>query len=246
MAGHSKWANIKHKKDRNDAAKSNVFAKMSRLITTAVQEGGGIGDPEKNVKLRLAVERARTFNMPKDNIARAIDKGMGNSSAQMHELVYEAFGSSGSAMIITAITDKSTRTVSDIKSILDKNGGKFASPGAVAHLFSQCGYIELDRQVFGEEQMYDVFDALEGIDIEELDDVYSMYIPFQNVGKVASVIGSVAGDSQVKVLDVVYRPHSPIEVSVDEYTKVEHLMRVLDDNDDVQNVYVNVYTSSDQ
>lgn len=246
MAGHSKWANIKHKKDRNDAAKSNIFAKMSRLITTAVQEGGGIGDPEKNVKLRLAVERARTFNMPKDTIARAIDKGMGNSSAQMHEMVYEAFGPSGSAMIITAITDKPTRTVSDIKSILDKNGGKFATPGAVAHLFSLCGYVEFAKDTLTEEQMYDIFDVLDGMDIEETDDVYSMYVSFQNVGKTASVVGSVTGNMNEATLDVLYRPVSPIEVSVQEYTKVEQIVDALENNDDVQNVYVNVYPSSQQ
>lgn len=246
MAGHSKWANIKHKKEAKDAARSNIFAKMSRLITTAVQEGGGIGDPEKNVKLRLAVERARSFNMPKDNIARAIDKGMGNNSAQMHELVYEAFGPSGSAMIITAITDKSTRTVSDIKSMLDKNGGKMATPGAVGHMFVQCGYVELEKSSITEEQLYAVFDELEGLDLEEGESSYSMYIPFQNIGKINAVLGSQAGITGAKRMEILYKPNSPIEVSVDEYTKVEHLMDVLENNDDVQSVFVNVYTSDEQ
>lgn len=243
MAGHSKWANIKHKKEAKDAQRSNIFAKMSRLVTTAVQEGGGIGDPEKNLKLRLAVERARSCNMPKDTIQRAIDKGLGTGALQMKELVYEGFGPGGSALMITAITDKSTRTISEIKQILDKNGGKIASPNAVSHLFVQCGYVEMNRADVTEEQAYDMFDALEGIDMEEDDEAYIFFIPFAQAGKVQQVLRSAGIQSAPKTLDIMYKPFSPIEIDVDMMEKVEHLVDTLENNEDVQNVYTNVYTA---
>ncbi len=243
MAGHSKWANIKHKKEAKDAQRSNIFAKMSRLVTTAVQEGGGIGDPEKNLKLRLAVERARSFNMPKDTIQRAIDKGLGTGALQMKELVYEGFGPGGSALMITAITDKSTRTISEIKQILDKNGGKIASPNAVSHLFVQCGYVEIARMAMTEEQAYDLFDTLEGIDMEEDDEAYIFFIPFAQAGKVQQVLRSAGIQSAPRVLDIIYKPLSPIEIDATMMEKVEHLVDKLENNDDVQNVYTNVYTA---
>ncbi len=243
MAGHSKWANIKHKKEAKDAQRSNIFAKMSRLVTTAVQEGGGIGDPDKSLKLRLAVERARSFNMPKDTIQRAIDKGMGTGALQMKELVYEGFGPGGSAFMITAITDKSTRTVSELKQILDKNGGKIASPNAVSHLFVQCGYVEIRRADCTEEQVYDAFDELEGLDMEEDDESYILYVPFSQAGKIQQVLSSGGRQITPLTIDVIYKPLSPIEVDSSVMEKVEHLVDMLENSDDVQNVYTNVYTS---
>jgi YebC/PmpR family DNA-binding regulatory protein len=240
MAGHSKWANIKHKKEAQDAKRSNAFAKMSRLITTAVQEGGGIGDPDKNVRLRLAVDRARAVNMPKDTIQRAIDKATGAGATTMKELVYEAFGPGGSALMITAITDNSNRTISEVKSLLDKNGGKMANQNAVSHLFTQCGVLELDKKQVSEEQAFDVFDQLNGIDVEDTPEAYILYIPFENIGKSRTVLADVTGSESPKSLDVYYLPKSPIVVDSSVMEKVERLVELLENHDDVQAVSANV------
>lgn len=239
MAGHSKWANIKHKKEAKDVARSNVFAKMSKLVTTAVQEGGGIGDVDKNFRLRLAVDRAKAVNMPKENIQRAIDKATGAGAAVMKELVYEAFGPGGTAMIVTAITDNSNRTTSEVKQLLDKNGGKLASQNAVAHLFTHCGVLELDRGSVEEAHAFEIFDQLSGIDLEESKESYIMYIPFENIGKVRGVLGIVTGNEEMKGLEAYYLAGSPIEVEPAVMEKIEHLVGLLEDHDDVQQVYGN-------
>lgn len=240
MAGHSKWANIKHKKEAKDAQRSNTFTKMSRLITSAVQEGNGIGDPNKNFRLRLAVDRARAVNMPKDTIQRAIDKGMGAGSGSLKELLYEAFGPGGTAFIITAITDNSNRTTSEVKQILDKNGGKLAGHNAVSHLFVQCGIVECDKTHMTEERAFELFDALNGFEFEESNETYILYIPFENVGKVRSFIGDESSQNALKSLEVSYIAHDPIVISPEVMEKVEHLSGLLEDHDDVQNVYCNV------
>ena len=239
MAGHSKWANIKHKKQAKDAQRSNIFAKMSRLITTAVQEGGGIGDPEKNFKLRLAVERAKAVNMPKDTIQRAINKASGADAAQMKENVYEGFGPGGTAFVIATITDNSNRTLSEVKQILDKNGGKIASQNAVLHLFTQCGVVELDKATVSEEQAFELFDTLQGIDFEDIDTSYIMYIPFENIGKVKDTLSTHTQGIQPKTLDTYYLPQSPIDLDGEMIKKVERLSDILEEHDDVQSVYTN-------
>lgn len=239
MAGHSKWANIKHKKEAKDAARSNIFAKMSRLVTTAVQEGGGIGDVDKNFKLRLAVDRAKAVNMPKENIQRAIDKATGAGAAVLKELVYEAFGPGGTALMITAITDNSNRTTSEVKQILDKNGGKLASQNAVSHLFTHCGVLELDKTRVQEQQAFEVFDQLSGIDFEEEEASYIMYIPFENIGKVRGVLGTASIQDSMKALDPYYLAISPITIEPTMMEKIEHLTDLIEGHDDVQQVFGN-------
>ena len=240
MSGHSKWANIKHKKEAKDAQRSNVFSKMSRLLATAVQEGGGIADPEKNFKLRLAVDRAKAANMPKDTIQRAIDKASGAGAEQMKEMVYEGFGPGGSALMISAITDNGNRTFSEIRQIVDKAGGKIAGKGAVSHLFTKCGVIELDKSKVTEQQAFELFDKLEGIDLEDGDETYIVFVPFDAIGRVKEVLGTVAAGVDPKALDVYYLPSSPIDVDSSTLDKIERLADNLEDHDDVQNVYTNV------
>ncbi len=236
MSGHSKWANIKRKKGLNDAARSNVFTKMARLITSAVMEGGGIPDPAHNFKLRLAVDRAKAVNMPKDTIQRAIDKGSGANGVKMKEVIYEGFGPGNSALIITALTDNPNRTIPEIKQVLDKNGGKIASPNAVSYLFQHCGVLEISRESSTEEQAFEIFDQLSGIDFEEAEESYVMYIPFENIKKVKEILGPI----DPTALDVYYLPLSPIAVDTSVSTKVEQLIEKLEDLDDVQGVYSNL------
>ena len=235
MSGHSKWANIKRKKGINDAVRSNAFTKMARLITSAVSEGGGMPDPAHNFKLRLAVDRARAVNMPKDTIQRAIDKGSGANAVKMKEVVYEGFGPGNSALIITALTDNPNRNVPDIKQALDKGGGKLASPNAVAYLFQHCGVLEISHSHIDEERAFSIFDQLQGIDFEDAEESYIMYIPFENIKNVKEILGSI----EPLMLDVYYLPINPIVVESSMITKIEQLTEKLEDLDDVQGVYSN-------
>ncbi|OGG23702.1 hypothetical protein A3A79_00645 [Candidatus Gottesmanbacteria bacterium RIFCSPLOWO2_01_FULL_43_11b] len=135
MSGHSKWSKVKHQKAGTDAVKSAAFTRISRGITIAVREGGGITDPEKNYHLRLAIEKAREVNMPKDTIDRAIVRASGGDAGSFERLTYEGFGPGGSAFIIEAQTDNRARTVSQIKYVLEKNKASLSTPGSVKYLF---------------------------------------------------------------------------------------------------------------
>lgn len=138
MAGHSKWNNIKHKKGATDAKRSKLFSQISKLIRSAVKEGKS-GDPASNASLRLVMEKARAANMPKENIQRAIDRGLGKTSsgASLQETLYEGFGPNGVALMIAAVTDNPNRTSSDIKFILSRNGGSLGGPGSVSYQFTR-------------------------------------------------------------------------------------------------------------
>jgi YebC/PmpR family DNA-binding regulatory protein len=135
MSGHSKWSTIKHKKAANDAVKGSVFTKMAKGITIAVKKGGGVGDPDQNFSLRLAMDKARSVNMPKENIDRAIDKGMGKGGVELSELKIEGFGPEGVGVIIEAITDSRNRTVAEIRTLMERHGGRMGEMGCVEYMF---------------------------------------------------------------------------------------------------------------
>lgn len=144
MAGHSKWKQIKHKKAANDQEKAKIFSKLSKLITIGVVDGGGATDPTLNLKLRLAIDKARQANMPKDKIERAIEKGSGPDKNNLKEAIYEGFGPHGVALVIHATTDNSNRTVHEVRAIIEKHGGKLGSQGAVSYLFQVSHAPELE------------------------------------------------------------------------------------------------------
>jgi YebC/PmpR family DNA-binding regulatory protein len=239
MSGHSKWANIKRKKEAQDAKRGNIFSKMARLISTAVKQGGGVTDPEKNVSLRLALERAKAVNMPKDTIKRAIDKAGGADAEDIKEILFEGFGPGGTGLLIHATTDNTNRTYAEIKQILDKHGGKIAGQNAVAYLFQKCGVVELDKNKISEQDAFTFFDAIKSIDFEEADESYIAYIPFESIGKVKEVLGTISSSVEPKSLDVYYLPSNPIDIDSAMLEKVERLSEKLEDLDDVQNVYNN-------
>jgi len=227
MSGHSKWANIKRKKGVNDAQRSAVFTKMSRIISTAVHEGGGIGDPEKNFKLRLAVDRAKAVNMPKDTIQRAIDKAAGGDGAHMKELLYEGFGPFGVSLLISATTDNTNRTNAEVKLVLEKNGGKIASQNAVSYQYVKCGVLEYKKSDISEEKLYELADEYKAFEIEDEDDMYILYIPFELMGKVKESI------------ELYYRPTVTVELTEEQAERVDAFIEKLEDLDDVMNVYTN-------
>ncbi len=237
MSGHSKWANIKRKKQANDLVRGNVFAKLSRAITLAVVEGGGITDPEHNVRLRFAIEKAHQGNMPKENIQRAIERGVGPNKQDLKEIVYEAFGPSGVALIIVGASDNINRTLSEVRNILDRHGGKLANQGAVSYLFQKCGLVLFLKGDTTEEQVLQFSDEIHAIDIDQDPDYYYIYIPFERLGKIKEFLHGTTYHSA----EIDYKPQSYIPVSRQEIlTKLENLEKSLEDLEDIQKVFMNV------
>jgi YebC/PmpR family DNA-binding regulatory protein len=236
MSGHSKWANIKRKKEAQDKIRGNVFSKLSRIITLAVIEGGGIGDPQRNVKLRLAVEKAKQANMPKDNIQRAIERGAGPSKDQLKEMVYEAFAPGGVSLLILASTDNPNRTLSEIRTVLDKNGGKIGAQGAVSYLFEKCGLVVIEKNNINEEKAFQLADELKAIDFQSDDVDYSIYIPFEQIGRAREIFK----EYNLKELETIYRPKMKVNVDEERMALIENLIVNLESLDDVHKVFSNL------
>lgn len=229
MSGHSKWSQIKRQKQIKDVARGNTFTKLSRAITLAVIEGGRVAEPENNLKLRLAIGKARELNMPKDNIKRAIEHGMGLDNAQIKEVVYEGFGPAGVALVIIAATDNPNRTSAEVRNILSDFDGKMATPGAVSYLFRKCAKIVFDKKDISEENVFEFVSNIEAFDIEQNDEYYIVYFPFENLGKAGLDV------------EIIYKPLINLELKSDEQqNKVLELIKDLKNLDDVQNVFVNL------
>ncbi|NTU46390.1 YebC/PmpR family DNA-binding transcriptional regulator [Candidatus Roizmanbacteria bacterium] len=240
MSGHSKWANIKRKKEVNDKARSNVFAKLARYITLAVVEGGGVTNPDHNVKLRLAVEKARQANMPKENITRSIEKGAGSDSAALKEIRYEAFGPGGSALIILAATDNQNRSFAAIRNVVERHSGKMGGPGSVSYLFEQCGMVIFPKTTNTEDAVLDFADRLKAIDIEEEEEETIVYVPFEDVGKLTTELQGL----EVSNTEVVFKPNAYVEVSPEQSEQITNLIEALEEQEDVQNVFTNALITS--
>lgn len=237
MSGHSKWANIKRKKEANDKVKGNIFSKLTRLITVAVLEGGGITNPDSNVRLRLAIEKAHSFNMPKENIKRAIEKGIGPDKSQIKEVVYEAFAPDGICLMILAHTDNQNRTLGEVRNILEKHQGKLGNSGSVAYLFTKCGLIVLDKTILDQNKLFELADQLEALDIVEDEQKYNIYIPYVKLGHIKEILGDVKYDSA----EVDFKPQNPIVVEDEtKLEKVALLIEHLEALDDVQKVFANL------
>lgn len=241
MSGHSKWANIKHRKEANDKMKGVIFAKLSRLITLAVIEGGSIPDPNTNFKLRFIIEKARSANMPKENIERAIEKGHGPNKSQLKECVYEAFGPYGVAMIITASSDNPTRTVNEIKSKLEQCQAKLATQGSVMYLFKKVGVIVFDKLANKEDDIFEFAQSVNALDLIDKEASYIIYVSFEELGKVKEKIGNLVSTS----FDIEYKPDVYKELKeVTEIQKVRLIIENIEQLDDVHAVYTNIYLYS--
>lgn len=243
MAGHSKWANIKHKKAAVDAKRGVAFTKVVKLITAAVKKGGS-GDPDMNPALRLAVEKARAVNMPRDNIDRAIKKATGDdSSVTFEELTYEGYGSGGVAIIVEALTDNRNRTTPEVRKIFEKAGGNMGEMGCVAWMFKRMGVITIDAKDHGEDALMEI--AMEvGAEDVSLEDGRGIF--------------KSAADDFALVLDGLKRlgfdpkgdlesiPDTPMVVDqVEQAEKVLRLMEQLEEHDDVQSVTSSMEMSAD-
>lgn len=236
MSGHSKWSTIKRQKGVTDQKRGQIFTKLSKAITLAVKQSG-ITDPNSNFKLRLAIDAARAANMPKDNIDRAISRASGKDAANVEEQVYEGFGPGGFSVIVEAVTDNKNRTSSEIRSIFDKNGGSFATPGAVSYLFESKGEIAVEKN----KPLDDVFlvAAENGAeDVIESDDVYLVYTKPDDLG---SVKNALEGEGfSILSAAIVRKPTSLTKLDSVQSEKANAFLEKLEDNEDVSEVYSNL------
>jgi YebC/PmpR family DNA-binding regulatory protein len=235
MAGHSKWANIKHKKGKADAARGKVFSKIAKEMTVAARMGGG--DPSGNITLRMLIGKAKAVNMPNDNIDRAIKKGTGElEGGALEEMVYEAYAPGGVGLLIHALTDNKNRAASDIRSTCTKNGASMAQQGAVSRNFQRKGQIYISAAGVDEEKLMEIVLEAGAEDMQRDGEQFEVITPFTEYNAVCEALskaGIAAASSELTML-----PELPVDVTDKE--KAQQLMKLvdaLDELDDVQNVY---------
>jgi YebC/PmpR family DNA-binding regulatory protein len=236
MAGHSKWANIQHRKGRQDAKKAKFFTKAAKDIILAAKAGGG--NPEDNSALRLAIQKAKQVNLPKDKIENAIKKGTGElAGGDYMEVMYEGYGPGGVAMLVDAATDNRNRTVAEIRHIFSKHSGSMAEAGAVAYMFSKKGVIVFDREKFTEDQLMEV--GLEAGAEDIMDDGDSLVVHTAPGDFMAVQQAFADAGMECESAEVARVPENLIPVDVPTGRKAMNLFDALEDNDDVQKVYLN-------
>lgn len=237
MAGHSHWAQIKHKKAKADAQRGKIFTKIIREITVAVREGGP--NPETNPRLRTAIENARRVNMPSDTIERAIKKGTGELGGENYEeVLYEGYAPNGVALMILTYTDNRNRTTSEIRHILSKHGGNLGSSGCVSFLFDRVGIIEVPKEGVSEEEIYEkaIEAGAEDVEVGELN--YILYTKPEDLYPVKEALSSMG--LQIERAEIAYKPNSLVQVNdVETAKKILKLMDALEDLDDVKEVIAN-------
>jgi YebC/PmpR family DNA-binding regulatory protein len=243
MSGHSKWATIKRKKGAADAKRGQVFSRVTRELVMAAREGGG--DIDGNFRLRLAVERARAVNMPKDNIERAIRRGTGQDKegAAFEQVYYEGYGPHGVAMMIECVTENRNRTVADIRHLLSKSGGSMGEAGSVGWQFSRKSYFSIpdDRTDFDTVFMLAAEGGAE--DVTQEDGAFEIYGPVESF----KTIGDQLRSAQIQPDEAELRmvPNQEMELSQDETLQVMRCIEGLEDLDDVQNVFSNLHISDE-
>ncbi|HWI73049.1 MAG TPA: YebC/PmpR family DNA-binding transcriptional regulator [Baekduia sp.] len=236
MAGHSKWAGIKHKKAIVDAKRGKLFTKLARAITVAAKEGGG--DPDGNPALGLAIQKAKDASMPKDNIERAIAKGTGAGADvdALENVMYEGYGPGGVALLIEAVTDNRNRTGADVRHALSKGNGSLGEPGSVAYNFDKKGVIAVDGERYSEDDLMVAIDAgAEDISLDE--DVYEIVTEPSDLTAVRTALE--AADVEIQNAEVIQRPKVLVPVDEETAAKLLRLIDNLEDNDDVDAVHAN-------
>ena len=235
MAGNSQFKNIMHRKGRQDAQKSKLFGKLAREITVAAKLG--TPDPAMNPRLRAAVIAARQENMPKDNIERAIKKAIGGESENYDEIRYEGYGPGGVAIIVEALTDNRNRAASDIRSYFTKSGGNLGETGSVAFMFDRVGAIEYDRTVASDDAMLDAAIEAGADDVISNESGHEIYVSPENLAEVARALEAKFGEPRKAALT--WKPQNTVAVDDETGEKLLKLMEMLNEHDDVQNVFAN-------
>ncbi|MGN1457954.1 MAG: YebC/PmpR family DNA-binding transcriptional regulator [Acutalibacteraceae bacterium] len=239
MSGHSKWSTIKRKKEKTDGARAKVFTKIGRELAVAVREGGG-ADPASNSKLRDCIAKAKANNVPNDNIERIIKKAAGSSDQSNYEAItYEGYGPCGIAVIVETLTDNRNRTAGDIRHYFDKYGGNLGTQGCVSFMFSQKGVIVIEKEGNDEDKVME--DALEAGAADfsaESDDVFEIYTEPADFSAVMEALSEKGYEFVSADVSMVPATYSKID-DEESVIKMQKLLDILEDNDDVQNVYHN-------
>lgn len=238
MAGHSKWKNIQHRKNRQDAARGKIFTKLSREIFVAARQGGG--DPDTNQRLRLAINKAKAANMPNDNIDRTLKKALGEmEGAAYEEVTYEGYGPAGVAVLVDVLTDNRNRAAADIRHIFSKLGGNLGEAGCVAWMFSRKGSLTVDRDKTDMDEDSAMMLALEAgaedfVPSAESFDITTSPEEFEAVKEALEAEGLSFSAAEITMV-----PQNTVQLTGEDASKMLKLMDALEDNDDVQNVYAN-------
>ncbi|TQS73265.1 YebC/PmpR family DNA-binding transcriptional regulator [Rhodobacteraceae bacterium] len=235
MAGHSKWANIQHRKGRQDAARSKMFSKLSKEITVAAKMGDT--DPEKNPRLRLAVKAAKSQSMPKDVIDRAIKKSQAGDGDEYTEIRYEGYGPEGIAIIVEAMTDNLNRTASNVRSTFTKCGGNLGTSGSVAFMFDHVGEIIYDAEAGDADTVMMAAIEAGAEDVESDAEGHWIYCPMADLSDVSDALEKELGEA--KEAKLVWKPQNRTEVDLETAQKLIRLIETLEDDDDVQTVTAN-------
>ena len=235
MAGHSHWAGIKHKKGKADKQRSKIFSKLSKEITVAAKLGDK--DPSMNPRLRSAIQAARSANMPKDNIERAIDKSSVNSEANFENLRYEGFGPEKVAVIVETLTDNKNRTASNIRTIFQKAGGSLGTKGSASHNFNQLGIIKIDKKEVSDERIFELA-------IESGADECKSYKDYHEIHCSTGEIYNVKKELEKKITNFIsteieWIPLNNVKISEEKNEDLINFFESLEENEDVQNIYSN-------
>ena len=235
MSGHSKWANIKRKKGKNDAVRGKITTKISREITIAVRMGGA--DPTGNMRLKLALQKAKENNIPKENINRAIQKGAGTLEGQSYEeIVYEGYGPGGTAVMVECLSDNANRTISQVRPSFTKCGGNLGTEGSVGYLFSKKGLILVLQA--DEDALMEAAIEAGADDVQPQDDgSFEIYTAWEELGAVRD--GIEAAGFKIESAEVTMIPSTTVDLDAENAPKLLRLIDMLEDCDDVQNVYHN-------
>ncbi len=235
MAGHSKWANIQHRKGRQDAVRSKLFSKLAKEITVAAKMGDP--DPEKNPRLRLAVKEAKSQSVPKDVIDRAINKAVGGDAENYDEIRYEGYGPDGVAVIVEAMTDNRNRTASSVRSIFTKSGGNLAETGAVSFMFERKGLVTYPATAGDADTIFEAAIEAGAEDVESSEDGHEIFCADSDLHDVSGALEAALGESETSKL--IWKPTMTTPLDLAGAQKLMKLVSALEDDDDVQNVTAN-------
>ena len=235
MAGHSHWAGIKHKKGKADKQRSAIFSKLSREITVAAKLGDK--NPDMNSRLRSAIQAARSANMPKDNIERAIDKSSIAADSNFENIRYEGFGPSKTAVVVTTLTDNKNRTASNIRTIFQKHGGGLGTQGSASHNFLQLGVIKIEKEEIDEEKVFNLATDAWASDCIFHDNYYEIHTNNDEIYDVKNLLEKEI--SNFISTEIEWIPINKINLNEENKEKMIKFLEILEENDDVQNVFTN-------
>ena len=235
MAGHSQFKNIMHRKGRQDAVRSKMFSKLAREITVAAKTG--TPDPSMNPRLRLAIQNAKAVSMPKDNIQRAISKASAGDAENYDEVRYEGYGPGGVAVIVEVLTDNRNRSASNVRAAFTKAGGALGETGSVAFMWDRVGEVYYPATAGSADKVMEAAIEAGADDVETDEDGHTIICSFENLGDVSKALEAVLGEAES--VKAVWKPQNSIPVDEDRAQSILKLVATLEDDDDVQNVYVN-------